>query len=400
MTIKNAIAIGKGLGLLLTVEDNSGAKVIFRSYLLILVSLDVSKPFNLGFTLTREDGSSSWISLRYERLDIYCIDCGLIGHHQASCLAFKEDKFPSSYTIYLKVNVFSNLITTISSSSQPANPETSPSSPRKNPIQPFLNSTPSQANQTNILTSSQNPLSSQKPTTGKKSHAQDTPCHLSTFATRTETPIECTLNALSLFQKRIQLFSSPSTSLTNQTNPLKLCQVDPSQHITFLSCDSEPSSTKNSNKMATSTKITSSVLAKAKLFNKQIRKSPKTTIQPIPSPHDLNLSNKHIPTITTPQQLSRKRSNTIVLAFSQKKGPGAANEIQDPFDPSPSPIHEFNPSYFEKTPTRAIFKAARKGKNKIVSVELVTELDSASKRALLSLPNTNEDLILELQGAS
>jgi hypothetical protein len=29
MTIKNAIAIGKGLGLLLTVEDNSGAKVIF-----------------------------------------------------------------------------------------------------------------------------------------------------------------------------------------------------------------------------------------------------------------------------------------------------------------------------------------------------------------------------------
>ena len=89
-----------------------------------------------------------------------------------------------------------------------------------------------------------------------------------------------------------------------------------------------------------------------------------------------------------------------MLAFSQKKGPGAPNEIQDPLDPSPSPIHEFNPGYSEKTPTIAIFKATRKGKNKIVSVELATELDSASKGALLSLPNTNEDLILELHGAS
>ena len=134
MTIKNAIAIGKGLGLLLSVEDNSGVEVIFRSYLRILVSLDVNKPLNPDFTLTREDGSSFWISFKYERLDIYCTDCGLIGHHQASCLALKEDKFPSKYTISLKLNIFSNLITTNSSSSQPANPETSPSSPRKNPI--------------------------------------------------------------------------------------------------------------------------------------------------------------------------------------------------------------------------------------------------------------------------
>jgi hypothetical protein len=80
MTIKNAIAIGKGLGLLLMVEDNNGAEVIFRSYLRILVILDVSKPLNPGFFLSREDGSSTWVSLKYERLDIYCIDCGLIGH--------------------------------------------------------------------------------------------------------------------------------------------------------------------------------------------------------------------------------------------------------------------------------------------------------------------------------
>jgi hypothetical protein len=162
--------------------------------------------------------------------------------------------------------------------------------------------------------------------------------------------------------------------------------VDPSQHITFLSSDLEPSSFEITNKTATSTKITSSVPAKARLFNKQTRKSPRTTKQPTFSPQDLNPSNKHIPTITTPQQLSRKRLNPTEMASSQKKGPGADNEIHDPPDPSPSPIPEFNPGYFEKTLARDIFKAARKGKNKFVSVELATELDSARKGGFVKPP--------------
>ena len=84
--------------------------------------------------------------------------------------------------------------------------------------------------------------------------------------------------------------------------------------------------------------------------------------------------------------MSRKRLNTIVLAFSLKKGSGAANEIQDPPDPSLSSIHVFNLGYSEKTPAKAIFKAARKGKNKIVSVVLPFELDSASKGGFVKPP--------------
>jgi hypothetical protein len=38
MTIKNVIAIGKGLGLLIMVEDNSGVEVTFRSSLRIIVT--------------------------------------------------------------------------------------------------------------------------------------------------------------------------------------------------------------------------------------------------------------------------------------------------------------------------------------------------------------------------
>jgi hypothetical protein len=262
------------------------------------------------------------------------------------CLAPPEAKFLSRYTISLKVNVFSNLITTISSSNQPANSKNSPSSLGKYPTQPFLNSSLPKTNQTNILTSSQNPLSSQKPAAAVQPHAQDSPHQLTTAAARSVTPIECTLNALSLFQKPTQLFSSPSTSLTNQTNPLTPSQVDPSHHITFPSCDSEPSSIENSIIMTFSTKKTPSVLAKTSLLKKQTRKSPRTTKQPIPSPQDLSLPNTHISTSTTHLQLSRKRSTTSNLTPPHKKGPGAANEIPVPPNPSQTPIHGYNPRLF------------------------------------------------------
>jgi hypothetical protein len=66
MTIKNAIAIGKGLGQFLKVEDNSGETVAFRSYLKVLVSIDVLKPLNSGFNFNRGDGTQCWVNLKYE----------------------------------------------------------------------------------------------------------------------------------------------------------------------------------------------------------------------------------------------------------------------------------------------------------------------------------------------
>jgi hypothetical protein len=183
------------------VEDNSGVEVTFRSYLRILVSIDVSKPLNPGFDLSKENGSSSWVSLKYERLDIFCTDCGLIGHFQAACLAPKEARTPSRYFISLKVNVFSNLVPASSVQNQPA----SFASPlvRKNLVQPFLGSSQPHENQTNILTSSQNSLTSQKSGLAGNTHAQDTLSHFSKPAARPETPLECILNALSLFQKPV-----------------------------------------------------------------------------------------------------------------------------------------------------------------------------------------------------
>jgi hypothetical protein len=48
MTIKNTIAIGKGLGLLVKVYENRGVAATFRSFLRLLASIDVSKPLKVS----------------------------------------------------------------------------------------------------------------------------------------------------------------------------------------------------------------------------------------------------------------------------------------------------------------------------------------------------------------
>jgi hypothetical protein len=192
------------------------------------------------------------------------------------------------------------------------------------------------ANQTNILTSSQNSLTSQKSSLAGKTHAQDTPSHFSKPAARPETPLECTLNALSLFQKPVQLFSSPSTSLSNQTNPKSSPRVDPSQSIISLSSDNEPFPYEKTHTTATFNTKTSPVPAKTCPPNKQTRKSPKNAKQPILDPKDKPSSNSHAPTISNPQQLSRKRQNITALESNTKKGPGFVKEIEVPPDTPPS----------------------------------------------------------------
>jgi hypothetical protein len=318
LTLKNAIAIGKGLGPVIMVEDNNGVEVTFRSYLRILVSIDVSKPLNPSFDHTKEDGSSSWVSLKYERLDIFCTDCGLIGHFQADCLAPKEERTPSRYFISLKVNVFSNLVHASPVHNQPAS-SASPSA-RKYPVQPFLGSTQPHANQTNILTSSQNSLTSQKSGLAGKTHAQDTPSHFSKPAARPETPLKCTLNALSLFHKLVQLFSSPSTSLSSQTNPNPSPRVDPSQSIISLSSDNEPFPYEKTFTTATFNTKTSPVLAKTcpqtnkpenplEMLN-NLYLTQKTSLHPIPRPQPSQILNSYLEKDRTPLLWNQTRKRT------------------------------------------------------------------------------------------
>jgi hypothetical protein len=112
MSTQIAISIGKGLGNLVKVDGLDGDQKIFRSYLRLLVDIDVCNPLKPSFTFKREGRESLWIFLKYERLDIYCIDCGRIGHKQIHCNSPPEEKFPGKYAVSLQVNILSNLLPT------------------------------------------------------------------------------------------------------------------------------------------------------------------------------------------------------------------------------------------------------------------------------------------------
>ena len=103
------MAIGKGLGSLMQVEDCSGVQKTFRSHLRILVKIDVLEPLKPGFYLSCQEGEPHWISFKYERLDIYCTTCGRIGHKEQHCYATPAEVTLGKYSISLKVNIFSNL---------------------------------------------------------------------------------------------------------------------------------------------------------------------------------------------------------------------------------------------------------------------------------------------------
>ncbi|XP_059450878.1 uncharacterized protein LOC132181647 [Corylus avellana] len=110
MTTKIAISIGKGLGKLIKVDALSGEKKTFRSFLRLLVDIEVGNPLKPGFIFRRDGGESLWIFLKYERLDIYCSSCGRIGHKLFHCTAPPEDRFPEKYAVSLQVNIFSNML--------------------------------------------------------------------------------------------------------------------------------------------------------------------------------------------------------------------------------------------------------------------------------------------------
>jgi hypothetical protein len=130
MTTKIAISIGKGLGNLIQVEDTCRDRKTSRSFLRLLVELDVCIPLKPSFTFRKEGGESLSILLKYERLDIYCYSCGRIGYKFIHCNDAPEEKVPEKYAGSLHVNIFSNILPTSSSrtSANFPNPQTQPSS--------------------------------------------------------------------------------------------------------------------------------------------------------------------------------------------------------------------------------------------------------------------------------
>ena len=146
-----------------------------------------------------------------------------------------------------------------------------------NPSMPLKESSQPHSNQTNIHLTPINSLSPQNPALWShnprsKTPTQDTSSPDSTPTVKLDLPIETTLNALSLFQKPILLFSatqSPITSLTPTNSSLVSNYVDTSTNSPTQNSQNESPVCEVSNPTATIFPNHIFVPAKASSFTKK-----------------------------------------------------------------------------------------------------------------------------------
>jgi hypothetical protein len=392
MTTKLAISIGKDLGDLLQVEDLSGASSTFKSYLRILVEIDVAKPLKPGFSFKRDNGETLWIFLKYERLDIYCSTCGRLNHKSFYCMAAPEEKNPARYAVSLKLNIFSNLIPSSPSPNlhQPSNiHQSQPSNPlntAKMFNQPIISSLP-----LNPLANYQ--LNTNQPASSSK-QLDISPSGLN-LTDGTSPPFSAALNTNITTFSTASVKDTPTTNLTkphiqhisplpNQTSTQPPVMLDPNQVVTgpSLSIILPFSPTNPSTSPATSENLfTSSVLtnfqksAAKKHPHKHSTNSKKTSptrisrTSPI-TPTPLSPIN-NIPPGYNPSFIKKKRPRLSSLLLPHKKGSESPHQpVSNPDEretPIPMDIIPIPPIHL---PSRSFFKASRKRNKSIVSATL------------------------------
>lgn len=66
-------------------SDENNLMGVWRNYMRIKVSIDVRKPFKRRMRLKKAGGEWLWIDFKYERLQVFCFICGLLGHTEKQC---------------------------------------------------------------------------------------------------------------------------------------------------------------------------------------------------------------------------------------------------------------------------------------------------------------------------
>ncbi|KAH9779226.1 CCHC-type domain-containing protein [Citrus sinensis] len=77
-------SIGSYIGSFLESDENN-LKGVWRNYMCLRVSLDVRKPLKRRMRLKRTGGDWFWVDFKYERLNVFCFICGLLGHTERNC---------------------------------------------------------------------------------------------------------------------------------------------------------------------------------------------------------------------------------------------------------------------------------------------------------------------------
>ncbi|KAI9113221.1 hypothetical protein K1719_015746 [Acacia pycnantha] len=89
LCVKNAVSIGAHVGEVTIAEDPLYNGRYLRNFLRARVILDLRKPLAHGFWLPRPDGRKIWITVKYEKLQSFCYNCGKLGHDNRSCQSEK-----------------------------------------------------------------------------------------------------------------------------------------------------------------------------------------------------------------------------------------------------------------------------------------------------------------------
>ncbi|XP_019149864.1 PREDICTED: uncharacterized protein LOC109146666 [Ipomoea nil] len=82
--------IGNYVGVFLKADPNNFGG-LWRSFFRIRVRLDVSAPLKRRMKMYQKDGSTQWISFKYERLGTFCFCCGVLGHFEKFCKKTYEE---------------------------------------------------------------------------------------------------------------------------------------------------------------------------------------------------------------------------------------------------------------------------------------------------------------------
>ena len=54
----------------------------------VKVAIPLAKPIRKGAFLASSDGTSHWVTFKYERLPLFCHHCGILGHDLKHCAPY------------------------------------------------------------------------------------------------------------------------------------------------------------------------------------------------------------------------------------------------------------------------------------------------------------------------
>ncbi|KAF4371208.1 hypothetical protein F8388_020935 [Cannabis sativa] len=84
-SVNNGNILGGKAGKVIKVELDEGKPALWKKFLRVLIKMDVNHPLFSGCYFELEKGGHRWIQFKYERVGIFCYNCGMLGHQRRGC---------------------------------------------------------------------------------------------------------------------------------------------------------------------------------------------------------------------------------------------------------------------------------------------------------------------------